>query len=78
MNADLYAAWRNDGLERLSVIYEDGSFSIERIMLDPEELVPVSREIIRDAAAGSSVAAVLCGTGFDPRDYGLRLSGRRR
>ncbi len=46
MNADLYAAWRNDGLERLSVIYEDGSFSIERIILDPCVLSRENPQII--------------------------------
>ena len=72
------AYWRNDGLERLSIIHDgdeyDMTYRFRREFLDPETLDIIDATVSDEVYEGSTVIKLFYDYGLNPEEYGIRLS----
>lgn len=72
------AYWRNDGLERLSIIHDgddyDMTYRFRREFLDPETLDIVDVIVSDEVYEGNTVIKLFFDYGLNPEEYGIRLT----
>ena len=72
------AYWRQDGLERLSIIHDgddhDMTYRFRHEFVDPETLDIVDVFVSDELYEGSTVVKLFYDYGLNPEEYGIRLT----